>query len=300
MALDRSLRSQPLHLGDPALHQRAPGLCPASRSPSWRARRGSTRSSRVLDLGCGPGSLTLPLSRYCGTTIGMDADPAMIAAAAQASALAGLRDRVARRLLVRSRRRSGAARSRHHRPRLPLDGSRGDAEASRRADRAGRRRRPRQHRAAPARRAPAGTSRSRSCATRTAASTISTAGARAKPGRSTRACSCAARSARSSASRCSRRARPKLEEIVARALSFSANSPAALGDDGRAAYEARGARAHAGHRARRRLPGDRRERRHHRAPARRLDDRTQQKCRRATRRHLVVNNVGRTFQAIST
>ena len=47
-------------------------------------------SSRVLDLGCGPGSLTVPLSRYGGTTIGMDADPAMIAAAEQASARAGL------------------------------------------------------------------------------------------------------------------------------------------------------------------------------------------------------------------
>ena len=34
-------------------------------------------SSRILDLGCGPGSLTLPLSRYSGTTIGVDADPAM-------------------------------------------------------------------------------------------------------------------------------------------------------------------------------------------------------------------------------
>jgi ubiquinone/menaquinone biosynthesis C-methylase UbiE len=41
--------------------------------------------SRVLDLGCGPGSLTLPISRYCGTTIGIDADPAMIATAAQSA-----------------------------------------------------------------------------------------------------------------------------------------------------------------------------------------------------------------------
>jgi trans-aconitate methyltransferase len=47
-------------------------------------------NSRVLDLGCGPGSLTLPLSRYCGTTIAIDADAAMIAAAEQASALAKL------------------------------------------------------------------------------------------------------------------------------------------------------------------------------------------------------------------
>lgn len=47
-------------------------------------------SARVLDLGCGPGSLTLPLSRYSGTTIGMDADPAMIAAASEAAEAAGL------------------------------------------------------------------------------------------------------------------------------------------------------------------------------------------------------------------
>lgn len=46
--------------------------------------------ARVLDLGCGPGSLTLPLARFCGTMIGMDADPAMIAAARQASEAAGL------------------------------------------------------------------------------------------------------------------------------------------------------------------------------------------------------------------
>jgi SAM-dependent methyltransferase len=46
--------------------------------------------SRVLDLGCGPGSLTLPLSRYAGTMIGMDADPAMIAVAAKGAEIAGL------------------------------------------------------------------------------------------------------------------------------------------------------------------------------------------------------------------
>jgi 2-polyprenyl-3-methyl-5-hydroxy-6-metoxy-1,4-benzoquinol methylase len=46
--------------------------------------------SRVLDLGCGPGSLTLPLARYCGTTIGIDADAAMIAAARAAAASAGV------------------------------------------------------------------------------------------------------------------------------------------------------------------------------------------------------------------
>ena len=63
----------------------------AERLIAWLARDTELgASSRVLDLGCGPGSLTLPLSRYCGTTIGMDADPAMIAAATQAAKVAGL------------------------------------------------------------------------------------------------------------------------------------------------------------------------------------------------------------------
>lgn len=47
-------------------------------------------ASRVLDLACGPGTLTLPLARYCGTIIGMDADEAMIAAARAAAEAAGI------------------------------------------------------------------------------------------------------------------------------------------------------------------------------------------------------------------
>src|SRR5262245_48158781 len=47
-------------------------------------------SSRVLDLGCGPGSVTLPLARHAGTTIGMDPDAAMIAAAREAATAAGI------------------------------------------------------------------------------------------------------------------------------------------------------------------------------------------------------------------
>ncbi len=46
--------------------------------------------SRVLDLGCGPGSLTLPLARHCGTMIGVDVDNDMIATARQASGIAGM------------------------------------------------------------------------------------------------------------------------------------------------------------------------------------------------------------------
>jgi ubiquinone/menaquinone biosynthesis C-methylase UbiE len=46
--------------------------------------------SRVLDLGCGPGSLTLLLAPHCGTTIGIDIDASMIATARAASAAAGV------------------------------------------------------------------------------------------------------------------------------------------------------------------------------------------------------------------
>ncbi len=46
--------------------------------------------SRVLDLGCGPGSLTLLLARHSGTVIGIDADPAMIDAARSAAQTAGV------------------------------------------------------------------------------------------------------------------------------------------------------------------------------------------------------------------
>jgi ubiquinone/menaquinone biosynthesis C-methylase UbiE len=51
---------------------------------------GLGEGSRVLDLGCGPGSLTLPLARLCGTIIGIDPDAAMIAAARQAAEDTGL------------------------------------------------------------------------------------------------------------------------------------------------------------------------------------------------------------------
>jgi SAM-dependent methyltransferase len=51
---------------------------------------GLGETSRVLDLGCGPGSLTLPLARFAGITIGIDPDPAMIATARQAAEVSGL------------------------------------------------------------------------------------------------------------------------------------------------------------------------------------------------------------------
>ncbi len=48
------------------------------------------RAARVLDIGCGPGTLTLPLSRYCGTMIGIDVDSSMIATARKSGDAAGV------------------------------------------------------------------------------------------------------------------------------------------------------------------------------------------------------------------
>ena len=52
---------------------------------------GLGEAARTLDLGCGPGSLTLPLARFSGTTIGIDPDAAMIAAAQEAAEVAAYR-----------------------------------------------------------------------------------------------------------------------------------------------------------------------------------------------------------------
>jgi SAM-dependent methyltransferase len=51
---------------------------------AWAARAvGVDSTSRVLDLGCGPGSLTVPLARLAGEVVGLDPEPAMLAAAAE-------------------------------------------------------------------------------------------------------------------------------------------------------------------------------------------------------------------------
>lgn len=51
---------------------------------AWAAERvGAGRDSRALDLGCGPGSVAVPLARLVGEVTAMDPEPAMLAAAAE-------------------------------------------------------------------------------------------------------------------------------------------------------------------------------------------------------------------------
>jgi SAM-dependent methyltransferase len=47
-------------------------------------------SGRLLDVGCGPGSLTLPMARFFAEAVGIDADPEMVAEAARQADRAGV------------------------------------------------------------------------------------------------------------------------------------------------------------------------------------------------------------------
>lgn len=51
---------------------------------------GLLAGSHVLDLGCGPGTLAIPLARYADTVIGIDPSEEMVAAAARQSADLGI------------------------------------------------------------------------------------------------------------------------------------------------------------------------------------------------------------------
>jgi SAM-dependent methyltransferase len=51
---------------------------------------GLDRGSRVLDLGCGPGQLTLPLARRVGVVVGADPEPDMLTLGREAGLAAGV------------------------------------------------------------------------------------------------------------------------------------------------------------------------------------------------------------------
>ncbi len=57
-------------------------------------RLGFDRSQRLMDLGTGPGMLALGFARFVGEAIGVDPEPAMIAAAGEAADRAGVRLRL--------------------------------------------------------------------------------------------------------------------------------------------------------------------------------------------------------------
>ncbi|WP_203568471.1 class I SAM-dependent methyltransferase [Aestuariimicrobium ganziense] len=63
---------------------------PAALFTELAGRLGLNGTRRLLDLGCGPGSLTLPLARLVGRAVGVDVDGGMLAVAAHQAALAGI------------------------------------------------------------------------------------------------------------------------------------------------------------------------------------------------------------------
>ena len=93
---------------------------PAALADTLRDALGLDGTGRLLDVGCGPGSLTLLLAPLVASAVGVDADPGMIAEARRSGA-AGHR--------VATAARRGAARGPRHVPAghvravVPLDGS---------------------------------------------------------------------------------------------------------------------------------------------------------------------------------
>lgn len=63
---------------------------PQALADAVAAGLGTDGTGRLLDVGCGPGSLTLLLAPLFRDTVGIDADPEMIAVAKQRAAAAGL------------------------------------------------------------------------------------------------------------------------------------------------------------------------------------------------------------------
>lgn len=65
---------------------------PRALIDSLAAELGLNGSGRLLDLGCGPGSLTVPLAGWFSDAVGVDADAGMLAEAASQADAAGVRN----------------------------------------------------------------------------------------------------------------------------------------------------------------------------------------------------------------
>jgi SAM-dependent methyltransferase len=79
-----------LYAGSAAYYARGRLPYPAAVAPAVRDALGLDGSGRLLDVGCGPGSFTLVVAPLFDEVVGIDADAAMIAAAADAARRAGV------------------------------------------------------------------------------------------------------------------------------------------------------------------------------------------------------------------
>jgi SAM-dependent methyltransferase len=84
---------------DPSLYEGSARYYSVGRLPyppdvadTLRRELGIDRSGRLLDVGCGPGSLTLVLADLFGEAVGVDADPGMIAEAERQALRRGCRN----------------------------------------------------------------------------------------------------------------------------------------------------------------------------------------------------------------
>ncbi|MEV4052370.1 methyltransferase domain-containing protein [Amycolatopsis sp. NPDC049688] len=78
-----------LYSGSAQYYPRGRVAYPAELATAFAAELGLDGSGRLLDVGCGPGSLTLPLAGFFEEAAGLDADGDMLAEAARLAAEAG-------------------------------------------------------------------------------------------------------------------------------------------------------------------------------------------------------------------
>jgi SAM-dependent methyltransferase len=79
-----------LYSGSAAYYSRGRVAYPQELVDRLAAQLGLDGTGRLLDVGCGPGSLTLPLAGRFERAVGLDADPDMLAEAARRARAAGI------------------------------------------------------------------------------------------------------------------------------------------------------------------------------------------------------------------
>jgi SAM-dependent methyltransferase len=79
-----------LYSGSAEYYPRGRVPYPAELATAFAAELGLDGTGRLLDIGCGPGSLTLPLAGSFEEAVGLDADPDMLAEAGRLAAEAGI------------------------------------------------------------------------------------------------------------------------------------------------------------------------------------------------------------------